>query len=67
MLIVPGTKRSGDLLHGDANGLVAIALAIADRVHEAADKVLAKEAETVGMVRSPGFTLKQMAERYGWH
>jgi regulator of RNase E activity RraA len=61
------TIRPGDLLHGDANGLVSIPHSVAAKVHEAADAVLKKEAETVAMVRAPGFQFKQMAERYGWH
>ena len=61
------TIKPGDLLHGDANGLVSIPHSVAEKVHEAADNVLKKEAETVALVRSAGFTLKQMAERYGWH
>ena len=61
------TIANGDLLHGDANGLVSIPLSIAARLHEAADAVLKKEAETVGLVQSAGFKLQQMADRYGWH
>ncbi|MCW1971109.1 MAG: RraA family protein [Anaerolineae bacterium] len=59
--------RPGDLLHGDANGLVKIPHEIATQVGDAADDVLKREAETVAMVKAPDFTLQKLADKLGWH
>jgi 4-hydroxy-4-methyl-2-oxoglutarate aldolase len=60
------TIRPGDLLHGDANGLVSIPLAIADQVAAQAQKVLARERAMIEFIKSSIFTLEAMGEQYGW-
>ena len=47
----------GDLLHGDANGVTTVPLAIADRIEEAAERVRAVEAEAMAYIRSAEFTV----------
>ena len=47
--------RPGDLLHADVNGVVVIPLEIADRIPDAADTILSREAEIMDAVRAPGF------------
>ncbi len=59
--------RPGDLLHGDANGLVKIPLEVAAKVGDAADDVLKREADTVALVKAPDFTLQKLADKLGWH
>ncbi len=46
---------SGDLLHGDANGVVHIPDACADQVAEAAYRIWAEEGETLRRINSPEF------------
>ena len=60
------TIRPGDLLHGDANGLVSIPLAIADRVAAQAEKVWQTEREEIEFIKSPEFALESLAARWGW-
>lgn len=60
------TIRPGDLLHGDANGLVSIPLASADRVASQAEKVWQTEREEIEFVKSPKFTLEALAAKWGW-
>jgi regulator of RNase E activity RraA len=50
----------GDLLHGDANGLLVIPEAVADRVAAQAQAVRAAEREVLDFVRSPGFTVEKL-------
>ena len=59
--------RPGDLLHGDANGVLVIPDAIADRVAEQAMRVREAEREVLEFVRQPGLTvekLRQFQERF---
>ena len=60
------TVRPGDLLHGDANGLVSIPLAIADKVAAQAEKVWQEEREEVEFIKRPEFTIESLAARWGW-
>ena len=53
----------GDLLHGDVNGVTTIPLSIADRVAEAAAQVREKEAQLMGYINSPEFTVEGLFER----
>jgi 4-hydroxy-4-methyl-2-oxoglutarate aldolase len=57
------TIRPGDLLHGDANGLVSIPHAVADRVAAQAEKVWDRERQLVDFVKSSEFTLSALKER----
>lgn len=57
--------RPGDLLHGDANGLLVIPDSIADRVAEQAQRVRDAEREVLDFVRSPGLTVEKLREFQG--
>ncbi len=48
--------KTGDLLHGDANGILTIPHAIAGDIVDAALKVREREAETLRRIRSPDFS-----------
>ena len=57
----------GDLLHGDANGILVVPDEIADRVAAEAMKVREEEKAVLDFVRSPGFSverLRQFQQRY---
>lgn len=57
----------GDVLHGDANGVLVVPDAIADRVAGEAERVRAAEREVLDFVRSQGLTvekLRQFQQRY---
>lgn len=59
--------RPGDLLHGDANGLLVIPDSIAERVADEAQRVRDAERTVLGFVRQPGFTvakLRKFQERF---
>ena len=47
------TTAPGDLLHGDANGLISIPLTAAGRVASQAKKILAADAEFVDFLKAP--------------
>jgi regulator of RNase E activity RraA len=55
----------GDLLHGDANGVVIVPLAVADTVPAEADRVLAREAELVRLIGRKGVTLAELKAGLG--
>ena len=57
------TIHPGDLLHGDANGIVSIPHAIADRVAAQAEKVWDKERTLIEFVKSPALNLAELKER----
>jgi len=60
---ISGMKvRPGDLLHGDANGIVMIPEACATQVVEAAQAIWAKEGETLRRVNRPDFMARPEAE-----
>lgn len=61
------TVRPGELLHGDANGVVSIPHAIADKVADEAQTVWAKEADVVGAVHAADFSLAVLGKKLGWH
>jgi 4-hydroxy-4-methyl-2-oxoglutarate aldolase len=54
--------RPGDLLHADRHGILLIPADIAERVPEAADKIIAYEQKLIGWVRSKDFDPKQLDE-----
>ena len=55
------TIRSGDLLHGDVNGLLTIPSSIATEVAAAARRIQASEQERVDFVRSKDFAIDRLA------
>jgi regulator of RNase E activity RraA len=61
MVIAPG-----DLLHGDANGLVVIPTELAAGVPEKAEAIFEKERARVEFVRSDEFSVEELARRAGW-
>lgn len=52
----------GDLVHGDANGVLVIPEAIADRVAAEAQKVRDEEKAVLDFVREPGLTVEKLRE-----
>jgi 4-hydroxy-4-methyl-2-oxoglutarate aldolase len=52
--------RPGDLLHGDANGLLVIPESIASRVADEAQRVRDAEREVLDFVRTPGLTVERL-------
>lgn len=49
---------TGDLLHGDVNGVVKIPAECAMELVEAAQRILAQELETIGRITSPDFKVR---------
>jgi regulator of RNase E activity RraA len=54
--------KPGDLLHGDANGVLVVPEAVADRVAAEAERVRADEREVLDFVRAPGLTVEKLRE-----
>jgi 4-hydroxy-4-methyl-2-oxoglutarate aldolase len=54
--------RPGDLLHADRHGILLIPADIAERVPEAADKIIAYEQKLIGWVRSQEFDPRKLDE-----
>jgi 4-hydroxy-4-methyl-2-oxoglutarate aldolase len=54
---------SGDLLHGDQHGVVAIPQSIAAEVAEMADRIRHQEHELIEFCRSSRFSLHELSER----
>jgi len=57
---------SGDLLHGDSNGLLSIPAAIAGQVAARAEQVWRSEKELVEFIHGPDFSLDALGNTYGW-
>jgi len=56
-VVIDGVQiQTGDLLHGDINGVTLIPLSIASQVAAAAARVRQREAEQMAFVNSPEFT-----------
>jgi regulator of RNase E activity RraA len=60
------TQEPGDLLHGDANGLIRVPDEIAAEVAAEGRLILDKEEEKVQFNQSDGFSLEKLAELFGW-
>jgi 4-hydroxy-4-methyl-2-oxoglutarate aldolase len=54
--------RPGDLLHGDANGILVVPESVADEVVEEARRVRDDERKVLEFVRRPGLTLEKLRE-----
>jgi 4-hydroxy-4-methyl-2-oxoglutarate aldolase len=52
--------NSGDLLHGDVNGVLVIPDSVADRVSEEAERVRQAERRVLEVVRAPDFSLARL-------
>lgn len=50
--------QTGDLLHGDINGVAVIPLGIASQVAAAAAQVRAREAQQMAYINSPEFNIE---------
>jgi 4-hydroxy-4-methyl-2-oxoglutarate aldolase len=60
---VGGMKvEPGDLLHGDAHGVLTVPLEIANRVPETAEEIVRKEQKVVALCRSRDFTLEKLRD-----
>jgi len=61
-VLVGGLKiSSGDLLHGDRNGIHSVPVGIADRL-PGAEKIKAHESELIALCRAPDFSLEKLEE-----
>jgi regulator of RNase E activity RraA len=56
----------GDLLHGDANGIVVVPPSIVDQLPEAVSTIREREKRTIDFVTSPEFTLDGLKEIVGY-
>jgi 4-hydroxy-4-methyl-2-oxoglutarate aldolase len=54
--------KPGGLLHGDANGVLVVPDAVADRVAAEAERVRADEREVLDFVRAPGLTVEKLRQ-----
>jgi 4-hydroxy-4-methyl-2-oxoglutarate aldolase len=52
----------GDLLHGDAHGVLKVPFEIADQVADASAEILRKEKQIIAICQSPDFTLDKLRE-----
>lgn len=59
------TISHGDLIHGDANGLVIIPDEIADQVPDEVERVRQSEAELIRYVNSAELSLEGLKKRFG--
>ncbi|MBA2753760.1 MAG: RraA family protein [Chloroflexia bacterium] len=58
--------RPGDILHGDANGVVIVPTEVLDGLPAAIEDILAKEAETMERIRAEGFRLADIRPSSGY-
>ena len=60
---VAGMKvQPGDLLHGDAHGVLTVPLEIAGKVADAANEIVGKEKQIIALCQSGDFTLEKLRE-----
>lgn len=57
---------TGDILHGDANGIVTVPREVLDGLPEEVEKVRTRERATMDFINSPEYTLKEAKERAGY-
>lgn len=60
------TIGPGDILHGDANGLVSVPAAIAAQVPSACQEVRDEERALLDFIRAPDFSLARLKARQGF-
>lgn len=58
--------RTGDILHGDANGIVIVPREVLDRLPDEVEKVRTRERATMDYIRSPEYSLQAAKERAGY-
>jgi 4-hydroxy-4-methyl-2-oxoglutarate aldolase len=57
---------TGDILHGDKNGIVIIPPTILDDLHKEVDKVRSRERATMDLIKSADFDLKAFRTKSGY-
>jgi regulator of RNase E activity RraA len=61
---IDGLKiHSGDLMHGDVNGVHTIPLSVAPELPAEAATILAEERDLIDFCRSPQFSLEELSKR----
>ena len=60
------TVRTGDIVHGDANGVVIVPAEVVAGLPDAVDEVRVKERQTMDFIRSDGFDLAQLMRNSGY-
>src|SRR5215212_4301451 len=58
--------RTGDILHGDANGIVIVPRQVLDGLPEAVAEVRTRERATMDFINSPEFTIAEARKRAGY-
>ncbi len=58
--------RTGDILHGDANGIVVVPRQVLDGLPEAVEEVRTRERATMDFINGPGFTIAAARKRAGY-
>jgi regulator of RNase E activity RraA len=58
--------RTGDILHGDANGIVIVPRQVLDGLPEAVEDVRTRERATMEFINSPEFTIEAARKRAGY-
>ena len=58
--------RTGDILHGDANGVVIVPRQVLDGLPEAVEEVRTRERATMDFINSPEFTIATARKRAGY-
>src|SRR5205823_2757046 len=58
------TVRPGDLVHADLHGVVIVPFEIADRIPDAAQAILNREAEIMEVARATGFKAADLGQFY---
>ncbi len=65
-VVVDGLRvESGDLIHGDRNGVISVPSNIAQKLPAEIDKIRAVEEAAVDLIKSPDFTLDAALKRMG--
>lgn len=57
---------TGDILHGDANGIVIVPREVLDGLADEVEKVRTRERASMDFIKSPEYTLKLARERAGY-
>ena len=58
--------RTGDILHGDANGIVIVPRQVLDGLAEAVQEVRTRERATMDFINGPEFTIAEARKRAGY-
>jgi 4-hydroxy-4-methyl-2-oxoglutarate aldolase len=58
--------KTGDILHGDANGIVIVPREVLDGLPEAVEEVRTRERATMDFVNSPEYTIAAARKRAGY-